>query len=112
MRTIFNEIGDKIRLWLIEQNKSEVFFADKMCVSVDVMNKIINGKKALNVAEITKISCIMDISVDSLIKSSNNLIEEPIMRIIKLTENENTKDKLLFLNHVMDEIIELEVLLS
>ncbi|MFF1291641.1 helix-turn-helix domain-containing protein [Bacillus thuringiensis] len=114
MKTIFEQIGEKITNWLTTQGKSQTFFAERMGVSKQVFSKIINGKKAINVEEISKIAGIMSVSVDSLLKidEPTPIIQEPIMFMIGKLENENTKEKLQFLNHVMDEMIELEELLN
>ncbi|MGE7869296.1 helix-turn-helix domain-containing protein [Bacillus paramycoides] len=110
MKTIFEQIGDRITDWLKSQGQSQTFFADRMGISKQVASKIINGKKAINVEEISKIAGIMNVSVDGLLKidEPTPIIQEPIMFMIGKLDNENTKEKLQFLNHVMDEMIELE----
>lgn len=110
MKTIFEQIGEKINLWLKEQEQSQLFFAERMGISKQVMSKIVKGKKAINIEEIRKISDIMGITVDDLLESTQPLpiIQDPIMYMIGNSNNENTKEKLQFLNHVMNEMIELE----
>lgn len=114
MKTIFEQIGNKIVEWLKSQEQSQNFFADRMGISKQVASKIINGKKAINVDEIRKIAAIMNVSVDTLLQMDEPtpIIQEPIMFMIGKLENENTKEKLQFLNHVMDEMIELEEILN
>ncbi|WP_186579787.1 helix-turn-helix domain-containing protein [Aquibacillus kalidii] len=110
MKTAFENIGNKINLWLKEQNLPQHFFAQRMGISPQVMSKIINGKKAINVNELSKIASIMSISVDELLipDKESPIIQDPIMFMIGNLKNENTKEKLQFLNHVMDEMIDLE----
>jgi transcriptional regulator with XRE-family HTH domain len=114
MKTIFEQIGEKIANWLNTQKETQVFFAERMGVSKQVMNKIVNGKKAINIEEIGKIADIMGLKVDELLKTKDvttGMISEPIMFMIGKINNENTKEQLQFLNHVMNEMIELEELL-
>ncbi|WP_337051074.1 helix-turn-helix transcriptional regulator [Priestia megaterium] len=114
MKTIFEQIGDKISVWLHDQGQTQTFFANRMGISKQVANKIINGKKAINVNEIQKIAGIMNISVDNLLKieEPTPIIQDPIMFMIGKLDNENTKEKLQFLNYVMDEMIELEEIIK
>jgi transcriptional regulator with XRE-family HTH domain len=113
MKTIFEQIGEKINQWLVDRGQTQSFFADRMGISKQVMSKIVNGKKAVNVEEVRKIAAIMGISVDELLGSSQEppILNDPVMFMVGKTDNENTKEKLQFLNHVMNEMIELEDLL-
>lgn len=114
MKTIFEQIGEKIAVWLTSQDQTQNFFAERMGVSKQVMSKIINGKKAINIEEITKISGIMGVTVDELLKfqTTSQVIQEPVLFMIGELDKESTKEGLRFLNHVMNEIIELEEILQ
>jgi transcriptional regulator with XRE-family HTH domain len=113
MKTIFEQIGEKIASWLDSQGETQSFFAERMGVSKQVMSKIVNGKKAINIDEITKIAGIIGVTVDELLKPKDipQVIQEPILFMIGKLEKENTKEGLQFLNHVMNEMIELEEIL-
>lgn len=110
MKTIFEKIGEKIASWLESQGETQSFFAERMGISKQVMSKIVNGKKAINIDEIAKIASIIGVTVDEILrpKETPQVIQEPILFMIGKLENENTKEGLQFLNHVMNEMIELE----
>ncbi|TDQ36385.1 helix-turn-helix domain-containing protein [Aureibacillus halotolerans] len=114
MKTIFEQIGEKILTWLELHNETQTFIAKRMGVSKQVMSKIVNGKKAITLEEITKIADIIDVSVDELLRPKNDLkvIEEPVLFMIGTLENENTKEGMQFLNHVMNEMMGLEKVLG
>jgi len=113
MKTIFEQIGEKIADWLDSQGQTQSFFTERMGVSKQVMSKIVNGKKAINFDEITKIASIIGVTVDELLKSGSTpqVIQEPVLFMIGNLDKESTKEGLQFLNHVMNEMIELEELL-
>lgn len=113
MKTIFEQIGEKISTWLESQGKTQSLIAERMGVSKQVMSKIVNGKKAINIEEITKIAGIIGVTVDELLqlKDAPQVIQEPILFMIGKLEKEHTKEGLQFLNHVMNEMIELEEIL-
>jgi plasmid maintenance system antidote protein VapI len=78
--------------------------ASALGVSKQVFNKIINGKKAINVAEIYSISKILDVSTDSLIRIDIEVqTPESIMR-----KNESTLARLNLIRSVIDEMLVLE----
>lgn len=66
------------------------------------------GQKSINIKEIQQISEVMNVPVDKLIGNPvrTNGIQDPIMFMIGNLENDRTKEKLHFLDHVMDELIE------
>lgn len=112
MASIFEQIGEKISKWLQEQNYTQSDLAERLEISRQVMSKIINGKKAINLIEIKQIAEIMNVTIDELIGTSvkANSIEDPIMFMIGKLGNDKTKENLRFLDHVMDEMIQLEKL--
>lgn len=114
MKTIFEQIGEKIELWIKDQDTTQTFFAGKIGVSRQVMSKIINGKKAINIEEMSKIAKVMNVSIDELLTPTDvkDMINDPVLFMMGNTTNENTKEQLQFLNHVMDEMIELEDLIQ
>lgn len=68
MKTIFEEIGEKINRFIQDNKMTQQEFANLIGVSKQVMSKIINGQKATNIEEIQKIADVMNITVDELIK--------------------------------------------
>ena len=48
--SIFKQVGNNIQNILTAQGKTQQFLAEKLGVSKQVMNKIVSGTKAINVA--------------------------------------------------------------
>jgi len=76
------------------------------------MNKIVQGKKAINVEELTKIASVLNLSLDDLLTFDNPEPANSIVVMMGSVSKPNTKDDLSFLDHVMDEICELDELLQ
>lgn len=113
MANLFIEIGNKIADFLEREEITQTEMADRIGVSKQVMGKIIHGKKAINLIEIKKIADIMRVSVDSLMQNGSAANPpEPIFLMMGRAKNPNTNDDFRFLNHVMDEIIALDELLT
>jgi transcriptional regulator with XRE-family HTH domain len=101
---IFKSVGENIRKTIEEKNMTQTSVASALGVSKQVFNKIINGKKAINVAEIYSISKILDVSTDSLIRIDIEVQKpESIMR-----RNEATLARLNLIRSVIDEMLVLE----
>lgn len=113
MANLFTEIGAKIGAYLVANNITQTEFAEKIGVSKQVMGKIIHGKKAINIVEISKIASAIGTNVESLIQRSiPDEKSEPVLLMMGRAQNPNTNDALRFLNHVMDEMIALDHLLT
>lgn len=112
MGTIFEQVGEKISGWLHEHDYTQNDLADRLGVSKQVMSKILLGKKSINIKEIQQIAEVMNLPIDQLVGTPrrSNGIQDPIMFMIGNLKNDRTKEKLQFLDHVMDELIELEKL--
>jgi transcriptional regulator with XRE-family HTH domain len=112
MATIFEQVGEKITSWLREHNYTQNDLAERLGVSKQVMSKILLGKKSINIKEIQQIAEVMNMPIDQLIGTPirSNGIQDPVMFMIGNLKNDKTKEKLQFLDHVMDELIELEKL--
>lgn len=106
--SIFKQVGNNIQNILIAQGKTQQFLAEKLGVSKQVMNKIVSGAKAINVAEISKIASALNVSIDSLI--TVHAAQEPVhnFSFMGQVKNEKTKKKIEFLQTVIDEILMLE----
>lgn len=112
MKDLFEQIGDKIQLYLEENKMSQTELAEKFGVSKQVMSKIVHGKKAINVIEVSKLASIMNVSFDYLMKYEEHQIINPVLVMMGSVSKPNTKDDLRFLDHVMDEMVELTNLLQ
>jgi transcriptional regulator with XRE-family HTH domain len=109
----FLRIGRKIQEYLDQSGVRQSDLADQIGVSKQVMNKIIHGKKAINVEEISRIAAAIRVSVDDLLRGDiPGPRVEPFVMMMGNVSNPNTKDDLRLLNHVMDEMIALEKFLK
>jgi transcriptional regulator with XRE-family HTH domain len=108
----FIRIGQKIQEYLDRSGATQSDLADQIGVSKQVMHKIIHGKKAINVQEISLIAAAIQVSVDELLREDVPSRAEPFVMMMGSVSNPNTKDDLRLLNHVMDEMLALEKLLE
>ena len=113
MANLFTQIGNRIQHILETKQMSQSELAERIGVSRQVMSKIVNGKKAINVEEISKIAVSIGVSLDDLMKLESLTTDtDPILVMMGTISKGNTKDDLRFLNHIMDEMILLEELLG
>jgi transcriptional regulator with XRE-family HTH domain len=105
----FLKIGRKIQEYLDQSGVTQSDLADQIGVSKQVMNKIIHGKKAINVEEISRIAASIRVSIDDLLSGDVQVPKaESFVMMMRNVSNPNTKDDLRLLNHVMDEMINLD----
>lgn len=104
----FEQVGRQISLILREKNMTQQSLATRLNISKQVLNKIILGQKAINIAEITKIAAALDTSVESLLNVSVPAPVEPTFSFMGSIQNPKTKEKVLLLKEVIDEILFLE----
>lgn len=104
----FEQVGNQISLVLREKNMTQQSLATSLNISKQVLNKIILGQKAINIAEITKIAAALDTSVESLLNVSAPTPVEPTFSFMGSIQNPKTKEKVLLLKEVIDEILFLE----
>ena len=105
---VFKQVGRNIQKALNEKRLTQQFLADELNISKQVMSKIIGGKKAINVAEITKIAQVLNISTDELLATTT--VESPShsFSFMGSIKNEKTKEKIMLLKDVINEILLLE----
>lgn len=110
MKSLYVRIGERIQSYLDQYKLSQKEFAEQINVSPQVMNKIIQGKKAINAIEIQQIANALSISINDLVGEvqPNAPITDPVLFMMGKTENEQTKEKLRFLDHVMDQMLRIE----
>lgn len=65
----FENIGKNIQVELDRLDWSKSFLAEKIGVSRQVLQKIINGNKAINAYEISQIANVLGTTADALINS-------------------------------------------
>lgn len=71
----FETVGQNIQNVLDKQNLKKADLAKKLNISRQMVQKIINGQKAINVREITSIAEALAVSVDALLCPSNLQIQ-------------------------------------
>lgn len=106
--TIFKQVGNNIQTLLTGQGKTQQYLAEQLGVSKQVMSKIISGAKAINVAEISKIANVLNVSVDSLLRVEMIQESKHNFSFMGQVRNEETKKKIEILQVVIDEILMLE----
>ena len=110
VKSLYELIGERIQSYLNQYNVSQKEFAEQINVSPQVMNKIIQGKKAINAMEIQQIAKALSISTDQLVGEVQPAapITDPVLYMMGKTENEQTKEKLRFLDHIMEQMLRIK----
>ena len=106
--TIFKQVGNNIQSILTTQGRTQQFLAEQLGISKQVMSKITAGSKAINVAEISKIANVLNVSVDKLL--TVDTMKEPLhhFSFMGQVKEEATKQRIEILQTVIDEILMLE----
>ena len=106
---IFKSVGENIKKALINNNMTQISLAEVLGISKQVLSKIINGQKAINIAEISMISKALNVSVDSLMEvEPQEPVLSPQFNFMGSIKKESTKEKFNMLRTVIDEILFLE----
>ena len=105
---IFKQVGKNIHNILSAQGRTQQFLADSLGISKQVMNKIVAGSKAINVAEISKIASVLNVTADSLLAMAREQESVHNFAFMGQIENEETKKKIETLKIIIDEILMLE----
>lgn len=106
----FEKVGKNISLILQEKEINQTTLAEKMGISKQVMSKIINGQKAINILEMKHIASILETNVDRIMNISEeyDMADESLVMLMGAIKTEKAKNKMEFLNNVIDEIVFLE----
>lgn len=106
----FEKVGKNISLILQEKGINQTTLAEKMGISKQVMSKIINGQKAINILEMKHIASILETNVDRIMNISEeyDMADESLVMLMGAIKTEKAKNKMEFLNNVIDEIVFLE----
>lgn len=111
MAGLFTSIGKNILERLEQLQLSQTELADRIGVSKQVINKIVQGKKSINAVELSGIAEALNISIDELVRTSTDLrAEDPLLLMMGSVSKSNTKEDLSFLYHMMDEMLKIESL--
>lgn len=97
----FSQIGKNIENRLISKNISRQKLANDLGISESMVDKIVEGKRAINVKELTKIADSLGTTITDLLEMTN----------ISTSSNVSQKD-FDFIDNIIDEIDLLEELLN
>jgi len=108
-RTFYERVGKNISSILTQKSMTQQSLADFLGISRQVMGKVINGQKAININEIYMISKALDVSIESLLDVSMQTTDmHPQFSFMGKIKSETTKSKVDLLRTVIDEILFLE----
>lgn len=102
----FEIVGNNIIKILTSTNMSQTSLAEKVGVSKQVMQKIIKGKKAINVLELKQIAEALKVNMEDL-TIEQTVQNDPSSLVMFMGEFKNPKDYK-FLNSIIEEIIDME----
>ncbi|NLP30936.1 MAG: helix-turn-helix transcriptional regulator [Clostridiales bacterium] len=109
----FKQVGKNISLAMEKRGITQQQLADRLGISKQVMSKIINGEKAINVAELSQIATLLGSSADDLLSIKNNYQEHmPEFVFMGAINNEEAQRNTDLLRNAIDEIHLLEGLLN
>ena len=109
----FIQVGRNIQTFLGAKGKTQQNLADAMGISKQVMSKIINGNKAINVNEITKIAEYLEISVDDILSVESQMdCSESVVDFMGLISDDSEREKVEHIMDAIDEIFLLEELID
>lgn len=112
MSLLYINIGKNIQDYLNREQISKRDFAGKCHITPQVLDQIMQGRKGLNAAEIQQIAEALHLDISELVEDVNQR-EKPMdamSSIIAKIENEHTKERLGFLEHVMETMLKVEAL--
>lgn len=99
-------VGKRISEILEQKGWTQVKLADKMNVSRQVMNNIIQGNKNVTIAEVKKIADILGVNTDDLTKPFEKEEEpEPIMAFMGEVSTKEAREGLKKAEEIMDMIV-------
>ena len=105
----FMQVGKNISHVMEKCGMTQQNLADQLGVSKQVMSKIINGKKAINVAELSQIASILGSSADMLLSVKNNYPQhKPGLVFMGAIHNEEARRNVDLLREAIDQIHLLE----
>jgi len=105
--SFFEQVGRNILQLLDENGKTQVWLAEQLQVSKQVVQKIVKGKKAINAQEIARIAEIFHVPMERL-TSHVQKPDDAVIQFMGKIENDEVRKQFEFLNRVIDEIVSLE----
>ncbi|MEF9880589.1 MAG: helix-turn-helix transcriptional regulator [Clostridia bacterium] len=108
--TDFTQVGRNIQSALSRRGLTQQNLADELGISKQVMSKIINGNKAINVNELARIAFILNATTDSLLTVADNTMPAPSFSFMGQIRNEQIRSKVETIKIAIDQILLLEEL--
>lgn len=107
----FEQVGANIQKQLDIRGLTQQSLADALGISKQVMSKIVNGGKAINVNEIAKIASVLGVTTDELLMIQDEPVSEDTLSFMGGITDEETLEKVNLIRSAIDEIHMLEELL-
>ena len=104
----FAQVGANIQRELDSKSMTQQGLADALSISKQVMNKIIKGAKAINVAELAQIASILGTTTDALLTVKNHPEAPVSLAFMGRIDDEQTREKVELIRSAIDEIRFLE----
>jgi len=104
----FAQVGANIQKELENKSMTQQSLADALSISKQVMSKIINGAKAINVSELARIASILGITTDALLTMNVADSHGESMAFMGTIQDEKTREKVELIRSAIDEIQLLE----
>lgn len=110
MDLLYINIGKNIQDYLNREQISMRDFAEQCHVTPQVLHQIMQGRKGLNVAEIQQIAEALNLDINELLEDVHQKAKplDTMSSIIAKIENEHTKERLRFLENVMEMMLKIE----
>lgn len=110
MNLLYINIGKNIQDYLNRKQISKRDFAERCHVTPQALHQIMQDRKGLNATEILQIAEALHLDINELVEDVNQR-EKPIDAMSSIrakVENEHTKERLHFLEHVMEMMLKIE----
>lgn len=105
----FMQVGRNISHAMTTHGMTQQHLADQLGISKQVMSKIINGKKAINVAELSQIASVLGSSTDSLLSVENSPADyKPGLAFMGAIHDDEARQNVELLRNAIDQIHLLE----
>lgn len=110
MNLLYINIGKNIQEQLIRKQMSTHELAEQFHVTPHVLHQMVQGRKGLNVAEIQQIVEALHLDINELLEDVHEKVKslDTMSSIIAKIQNEHTKERLRFLEHVMEMMLKIE----
>ena len=104
----FEQVGVNIKKYMEKNGFSQQKLANILGVSKQVMNKIVRGSKAINVAELAQIATAIGVTVEELLTVDNVETSIDDMSFMGDVTDQETLEKINIIRSAIDEIHMLE----